>query len=65
MDRLSHMPFVLSIANNEILAEGANYLAEALNVNTSMTQLAIWDSNIGVEGAAAIVNAAPAQIRTR
>mgnify|MGYP002050698248 CR=1 FL=1 len=29
-----------------------------------MTKLNIWDSNIGVEGATAIVNAAPTQMRT-
>ena len=29
-----------------------------------MKKLAIWDNNIGVEGATAIVNAAPAQMRT-
>ena len=34
MDQLSHMPFALSVANNALQAEGAKYLAEALNVNT-------------------------------
>ena len=57
-----HLPF--SIAGNFLKAEGAKFLAEALHVNSSMTKLNIWDSNIGVEGATAIVNAAPTQMRT-
>ena len=56
------MPF--SIAGNFLRAEGAKYLAEALNVNSSMTKLAIWGNKIGVEGATAIVNAASPQMRT-
>ena len=56
------MPF--SIANNDLRPEDAKILAEALHVNSSMTKLNIWDSNIGVEGATAIVNAAPTQMRT-
>ena len=39
-------------------------LADALSVSTSMTKLNIWDNMIGEEGATAIVNAAPAQMRT-
>ena len=37
MDRLSHFDFACSLAHNGLQAEGAKYLAEALNVNSSMT----------------------------
>ena len=35
-----------------------------LRVSTSMTRLGIFNTKIGVEGATAIANAAPAQMRT-
>ena len=43
---------------------GVKAIADALSVSSSMTKLAIWDNKIGVEGATAIVNAAPTQMRT-
>ena len=39
-------------------------LAETLSVSPSMTKLHIWNNKIKVEGATAIVDAAPAQMRT-
>ena len=42
------MPF--SIASNFLRAEGAKYLAEALNVNSSMNKLNILGNFIGDEG---------------
>ena len=64
MDRLSHLIFVFSVAQNELGPEGAKVLAEMLHVSSSMTKLNIWDNKIGTEGATIIVNAAPAQMRT-
>ena len=64
MDQLSRLNFAFSVANNELGPKGAKILADMLHVNSSMTKLNIWDSNIGVEGATAIVNAAPTQMRT-
>ena len=43
---------------------GVKAIADALSVSTSMTKLNIWDNQISVEGANAIVNAAPTQMRT-
>ena len=43
---------------------GVNALADALSVSSSMKKLNIWDNKIGVKGATAIVDAAPAQMRT-
>ena len=43
---------------------GIGAIAAGLGASTSLTKLAIWDNNIGAEGATAIVNAAPAHMRT-
>ena len=49
------MPF--SIAGNYLRAEGAKYLAEALNVNTSMKKLIIFKNQLGDEGIGIITSA--------
>ena len=40
--------------SNEIGAEGAKAIGEALKVNTSLTEIDLNNNNIGVEGAKAI-----------
>ena len=50
MDRLSHLNFTFSVADNDLGAEGAKYLAEALDVNTSMNKLNVLSNSIGDEG---------------
>ena len=64
MDRLSHLIFVFSVANNDLGPEGAKFLAEALNVNTSMNKLNVLSNSIGAEGGQALVDAAPPQLQT-
>ena len=60
--------FACSISNNFLAYDGdmtgVKAIADALSVNSSMTKLNIWNNKIGAEGATAIVNAAPAQMRT-
>jgi hypothetical protein len=48
---------VISLCRNEIGAEGASALADALKVNTSVTDIGLGDSKIGNEGAAALFDA--------
>ena len=42
---------------NSIGAEGAKYVAEALKVNTSLTEIDLGDNNIGAEGAKYVAEA--------
>ena len=64
MDRLSHFDFACSLAHNGLQAEGAKYLAEALNVNSSMKKLNVLSNLIGTECGQALVDAAPPQLQT-
>ena len=54
----------VDLSGQDLRVEDAIIIAACINVSSSMTKLNIWDSNIGVEGATAIVNAAPTQMRT-
>ena len=45
------------MASNELKPEGAQHLAEALNVNRSMKQLIIFKNNLGDEGVGIITSA--------
>ena len=52
----SHLIFsfvynLLLLDINNIGAEGAKAIAEALKVNTSLTKINLWDNNIGDKGA--------------
>ena len=49
MDRLSHLNFSFSVSKNKLRSEGARILAEALNVNTSMTYLDVSSNYIGMD----------------
>jgi len=40
----------INLFNNNIGAEGAKYVAEALKVNTSLTKINLNRNNIGAEG---------------
>ena len=64
MDRLSHLNFVFSVADNGLGPEGAKILAEALHVNSSMNKLNILLNSMGTKGARALVDAAPQQLQT-
>ena len=44
MDRLSHLIFVFSVADNRLGPEGAKILADMLSVSTSMTSLNLADN---------------------
>jgi Ran GTPase-activating protein 1 len=47
----------LHLGLNQIGAEGAIAIAEALKVNAVLTELSLWINNIGPEGAIAIAEA--------
>ena len=54
----------VDLSGRYLKVEDVIIIAACINVNSSMTKLAIWDNNIDMENATAIVNAAPAQMRT-
>ena len=51
------MIFVFSVSNNYLNADAAKFLAEALHVNTSLTELNIRYNDIGKDGAVALAEA--------
>ena len=48
----------INLSTNNIGAEGAKTIGEALKVNTSLTRIGLNTNNIGTEGAKAIGEAA-------
>jgi hypothetical protein len=45
------------LGENDIGDEGAKYVAEALKVNTSLTEITLYDNNIGDDGAKYVAEA--------
>ena len=50
MDRLSHLNFTFSVADNDLNVDAAKFLARALRVSTSMNKLNVLSNSIGDEG---------------
>ena len=53
----SYFYSTINLGYDDIGAEGAKYVAEALKVNTSLTEIRLYSNNIGAEGAKYVAEA--------